>query len=63
MYYRLDSAYQLAINSIESKKQERLDYAKTTYANLMKFKSDTEYKEKADKMLAVIEQELQQFSK
>src|SRR5574343_61020 len=63
LYYRLDSAYQLAINSIESKKQERLDYAKTTYANLMKFKSDTEYKEKADKMLAVIEQELQQFSK
>ncbi|HLO73451.1 MAG TPA: outer membrane protein assembly factor BamD [Flavobacterium sp.] len=63
LYYRLDSAYQLAINSIESKKQERLDYAKTTYANLMKFKSDTEYKEKADKMLADIEQELQQFSK
>lgn len=63
LYYRLDSAYQLAINSIDSKKQERLAYAKTTHANLMKFKSDTEYKEKADKMLAEIEQELQQFTK
>ena len=63
LYYRLDSAYKLAINSIESKKQERLAYAKTTYANLMKFKSDTSYKEEADKMLATIEQELQQFSK
>lgn len=63
LYYRLDSAYQLAINSIVSKKQERLAYAKTTHANLIKFNSNTEYKEKADKMLAEIDQELQQFSK
>jgi outer membrane protein assembly factor BamD len=63
LYYRFDSAYKLAINSIESKKQERLDYAKTTYANLIKFNKSTEYKEKADKMLAEIEKELQQFSK
>jgi outer membrane protein assembly factor BamD len=63
LFYRLDSAYKLAINSIESKKQERLAYAKTTYANLIKFKSDTAYKEDADKMFATIEQELQQFSK
>ena len=63
LYYRLDSAYKLAINSIVSKKQERLAYAKTTHANLVKFNSNTEYKEKADKMLAEIDQELQQFSK
>ncbi len=63
LFYRLDSAYKLAINSIESKKQERLDYAKVTYTNLIKFKSDTTYKEKADNMLAEIEKELQQFSK
>jgi len=63
LYYRLDSAYKLAINSIESKKQERLIYAKTTYGSLIKFKSATEYKEKADKMLAEIEKKLQQFSK
>ncbi|MFY8068755.1 MAG: outer membrane protein assembly factor BamD [Flavobacterium sp.] len=63
LFYRLDSAYKLAINSVESKKEDRLAYAKTTYANLIKFKSDTSYKEAADKMLATIEQELQQFSK
>ena len=63
LYYRLDSAYKLAINSIESKKQERLAYAKTTHSSLMKFNSASEYKEEADKMLAEIEKELQQFSK
>ena len=63
LYYRLDSAYKLAINSIESKKQERLAYAKSTHSSLMKFNSATEYKEKADEMLAEIEKELQQFSK
>mgnify|MGYP006161341181 CR=1 FL=1 len=63
LYFRLDSAYNLAINSIESKKKERLNYAKTAYSNLIKFNSSTEFKDKADKMLANIEQELQQFSK
>lgn len=63
LYYRLDSAYKLALNSVESKKQERLNYAKTTHSSLMKFNSTTEYKEKADTMLAEIEKELQQFSK
>ena len=63
LYFRLDSAYKLAINSVEYKKQERLSYAKSTYVNLMKFKSDTRYKASADQMLGIIEQELQQFSK
>ena len=63
LYYRFDSAYKLAINSVDYKKQERLAYAKTTHANLMKFNSASEYKEKADTMLAEIEKELQQFSK
>lgn len=63
LYYRFDSAYNLAVNSIESKKKERLNYAKTAYSNLIKFNSSTEFKDKADKMLANIEQELQQFSK
>jgi outer membrane protein assembly factor BamD len=63
LYYRLDSAYQLAINSIPSKMEERLNVAKTAYANLMKFKSNTEYKQKADEMLAKINTDLKQFSK
>lgn len=63
LYYRLDSAYQLAINSVDSKKQERLVYAKSTYNNLIKFNSNSEYKAKADTMLAEIDKELQQYSK
>ena len=63
LYYRFVSAYKLAINSVEAKKQERLTYAKGTYSNLIKHNAQTEYKEKADKMLAEIEQELQKYTK
>ncbi|WP_445715952.1 outer membrane protein assembly factor BamD [Flavobacterium sp.] len=63
LFYRFDSAYKLAINSIESKKQERLAYAKTTYSNLIKFNDQTEFREKADKMLAEVEKELQNYTK
>lgn len=63
LYYKFDSAYQLAINSVVSKKEERLNVAKFAYANLMKFDENTKYKEKADDMLVNIEKELQQFSK
>lgn len=63
LFYRLDSAYKLAINSIPSKMEERLKNAKTAYANLIKFKDNSQHKEKADYMLAKIDQQLQQFSK
>jgi outer membrane protein assembly factor BamD len=63
LYYKLDSAYLLAINSIPSKMKERLENAKAAYTSLIKFKADTEYKAKADEMLARIEKDLQQFSK
>lgn len=63
LFYRLDSAYKLAINSVLDKKEERLNYAKTTVNSLLKFKSDTEFKTQADEMAANIEKELQQFSK
>ena len=63
LYYKLDSAYFLAINSIPSKMKERLENAKTAYTSLIKFKADTEYKSKADEMLARIESDLKQFTK
>ena len=63
LFYRFDSAYKLAINSVESKKQERLTYAKNTYSNLIKHNAQTEYKDEADKMLAEVEQELQKYTK
>lgn len=63
MFFKLDSAYQLAINSVYNKMQERLQNAKLAHTNLMKFKPDTKYKIKADQMLATIEKELIQFTK
>uniref|UniRef100_UPI00404A8269 outer membrane protein assembly factor BamD n=1 Tax=Flavobacterium sp. TaxID=239 RepID=UPI00404A8269 len=63
LFYRLDSAYKLAMNSVLYRKQERLNYAQNTINNLFSFKSDTEYKAKADEMAINIEKELQQFSK
>ena len=63
LYYKLDSAYLLAINSIPSKMKERLENAKMAYTSLIKFKADTEYKSKADEMLATIEKDLKQFTK
>ena len=63
LYYRLDSAYKLAINSVPAKMQERLNVAKVAHSNLIKYNSNTTYKQKADEMLAKIDKDLQQFSK
>ncbi|MBF4471290.1 MULTISPECIES: outer membrane protein assembly factor BamD [Flavobacterium] len=63
LYYKLDAAYLLAINSVIIKKQDRLVTAKNCYNNLIKFKPTTEYKSKADEKLAEIDVELQKFNK
>jgi outer membrane protein assembly factor BamD len=63
LYYKFDSAYQLGINSVEVKMEDRLKVAKAAYTNLMKFNSDSKYKEKANEMLARIEKDLQKFTK
>lgn len=63
LYYKLDSAYNLAVNSVPEKMEERLQVAKLAHTTLMRYKADTEYKEKADEMLARIENDLQKFTK
>ena len=63
LFYKLDSAYQLGINSIDSKMEDRLNVAKTAYSNLMKFNANTQYKDKANEMLARVEKDLQKFTK
>jgi outer membrane protein assembly factor BamD len=63
LYYKFDSAYQLAINSVPQKMEERLNTAKAAYNSLIKFSADSKHKAKADQMLAKIEKDLQQFSK
>jgi len=62
LYYKFDSSYKLAINSVPSKMQERLIAAKAAHAALIKFAPSTEYKIEVDEMLAKIEKDLQQYS-
>jgi len=63
LYFKLDSAFLLAINSVPGKMHERLENAKAAYLILMKFNAETQYKSKADAMLARIENDLKQYSK
>lgn len=63
LFYKFDSAYKLSINSVSSKMEERLIVAKTAYSSLMKYNSDTKYKEKANEMFAQVEKELQNITK
>ena len=63
LYYKLDSAYKLAINSVPAKMEERLNVAKAAQINLIKFKADTKYKQEATEMLARIDKDLQKFTK
>ncbi|TDE07116.1 outer membrane protein assembly factor BamD [Flavobacterium sandaracinum] len=63
LYYKFDSAYQLAINSVPAKMQDRLIVAKAAQLNLMKFKAETKYKKVATEMLARIDKDLQKFTK
>ncbi|RTZ01821.1 outer membrane protein assembly factor BamD [Flavobacterium sp. RSP49] len=63
LFFKLDSAYQLAINSVPAKMEERLNVAKTAQANLIKFNAETKYIKVANQMLAQIEKDLQKFTK
>jgi outer membrane protein assembly factor BamD len=62
LYYKFDSAYLQAMNSIESKRQERLAAAKNAYSTLIRHNPNTEYKAEVDQKLATIEKELQQYA-
>lgn len=60
LFYRLDSAYRLAINSVEYKKQNRLATAKSYYTAFKTNYATSEHIEDADQMLMVIEEHLKE---
>lgn len=62
MYYRFESATQFALNSFEELKQERLQEALAKYAALKKQFPDTKYADKAEKLFAKVNSELQVFN-
>lgn len=63
LYYKLDSAYKLAINSVYSKMEQRLKDCLTYHEALLSFNKDTKYKEKATNIYTRVTNELKQFSK
>ena len=62
LYTRLHSAYEWAINSIETKKEERLNTAKEAYDNLLRAYPETKYKKEAENMLTKINTSLKSFT-
>lgn len=63
LYYKFDSAYKLALNSVYSKMEDRLHKAIGLYDDLIAYDSNTKHKEDADRMLDRLKKELQQFSR
>lgn len=57
-YVKVEAATNLALNSFESLKPERLETAKAAYNALKKQYPETKYAEKADDLLETIEKEL-----
>jgi len=62
LFYKFDSAYKLALNSVYSKMEDRLKNAIALHDDLISFDPDTKYKEEAKRMLERLNKELQQFS-
>lgn len=62
LFYKFDSAYKLALNSVYSKMEDRLKNAVSLHEDLINYDADTKHKEEADRMLNRLNKELQQFS-
>jgi len=61
MFYRIESATRLALNSTLDKKQERLEDALESYNTLMRYFPETEFKKKADDYAETIREELSAY--
>lgn len=61
LYYKFESASNLALNSFESLKKERFENAKKYYTTLFKQFPETKFSEKAQKLLAKINKELEKI--
>lgn len=63
LYYKLEASTNMALNSFENKKAERLNNAKTCYTNLKKSFPETKFAKDADNLLAKIDKEFKTVSK
>ncbi|MBO0341234.1 MAG: outer membrane protein assembly factor BamD [Bacteroidota bacterium] len=62
LYYRIEAATNLAVNSTEDKKKERLEDALDSYNNLLRYFPESKFKEEADKLAETIQKELSVYN-
>lgn len=62
LFYKLDAAYQQAMNSVENKKESRLKQAKEYYTSFKKNYSDSKHVQDADNMAISLDEELKNYS-
>jgi outer membrane protein assembly factor BamD len=62
LYYKLDSSFKLAVNSVESKKENRLKEAKITCNTFIKTYKTSEHIEDVNNMAVEIDNELKNYS-
>ncbi|MEO9511340.1 MAG: outer membrane protein assembly factor BamD [Flavobacteriaceae bacterium] len=62
LYYRIEATSNLALNSTENRKRERLEDAQASYNNLIRYFPDSKFKKKADNLSAKIQKELSVYS-
>ena len=62
LFYLFDSSYKIAINSIPSKKIERLNDARKVYEELIAEYPETQFLNKTETMISTIDKEIAIFA-
>lgn len=62
LYLKLEAATVLALNSTDLRKKERLESARTAYANLIKYYPQTKYEKDAGNLIKKIDRELRDYT-
>ncbi len=63
MYYRFSAAYELGVNSVLSKMEERLRSAEDYYKAFKRYFPNSKYMKEVDQMAITVQEELKKFSK
>ena len=62
MYYKFLSSYEIAINSIQSKKMERLMDLKQLHSSIIKYYPETIFLEQLSSIMLIVEEEINTFA-
>ena len=63
MYYKFLASYEIAINSVESKKLERLEDLKQLHTNIVRYYPETLFEEDLTKKMKIVDKEINTFEK